>query len=163
MSKIGYNIEEAAARQRVFYYQVKIFWYFFQIDTRWIFCSSIYYQVKILWYFFKLIPGEYFFFQITTRWKYFSISFKIDTRWICFLQIITKWKYFYIFWNWKLIDWKQKLSNVQRIRCLKKKNEKDILGLLSFQNMSTRKGEREILQKLCRQKESKVMILKIWG
>ena len=114
------------------WYQVNIF--FLQFITRWKYCDifSNWYQVNI-------------FFQITTRWKYFSISFKIDTRWICFLQIITKWKYFYIFWNWKLIDWKQKLSNVQRIRCLKKKNEKDILGLLSFQNMSTRKGEREIL------------------
>ena len=55
---------------------------------------------------------------------------------------------------------KTKIVKCPKNKMFKEKNEKDILGLLSFQNMSTRKGEREILQKLCRQKESKVMTLK---
>ena len=107
VSKIGYNIEEAAARQRVFYYQVKILWYFsnwYQVNI--CFCQIITRWNILIFFFLKFIPGEYFFLSNYYQVKIFWYFSKIDTRWVCFLQIITRWKHFGMFFFFKLISGK---------------------------------------------------------
>ena len=88
VSKIGYNIEEAAARQRVFYYQVKILWYFsnwYQVNI--CFCQIIT-RWNILIFFSNLHQVNIFFFQIISRWKCFGIFLKLIPGEFVFFKLL---------------------------------------------------------------------------
>ena len=116
-----------------------MFWYFSKIDTRWV-C----------------------FLQIITRWKHFGIFFKSVSGEFVLFKLLPGEIFFDIFGNWKLIDGKQKLSNVQRIRYLKKKMkhvERTFSRTVKFSKYEQyeKRGKGNLTKDMW-QKESKVML-----
>ena len=145
VSKIGYNIEEAAARQRVFYYQVKILWYFsnwYQVNI--CFCQIIT-RWNILIFFSNLYQVNIFFFQIITRWKYFGIFLKLIPGEFVFFKLLPgenisvfflnqyqvnlfysnycQVKFFWYFWKLKIDWWKTKIVKCPKNKIFEEKNE----------------------------------------